>query len=238
MQKNDGRARIGGGRLPSGGGGSHPSPRGASRSTSASRRRAAPPVGGVEGRHDYGVGEDAGSGFGVQGGGGQKTEDPTPVEKPPQKKDRHAREHEGHDEAVRSELTLAPAEASALDMEPATGCPERDGVEDEEEKQRRQTDGVRPGSRQPGSCVQGGMWLRGVCAAAGLLRNLLELRVELAAHHRAIDAGQLEHRRRKPLLVFQQRGKQMFNVDGLVMRSQRGILRTPQGLLQFFGEPV
>ena len=80
--------------------------------------------------------------------------------------------------------------------------------------------------------------LPAVGAAAGHFRNLRELGAKLVAHRVAIDTRQLEDRRGQPFVVFDQRRQQMLDVNGLIVRAQRGVLRTPERFLKFFGKSV
>ena len=94
------------------------------------------------------------------------------------------------------------------------------------------------GARQHPAQALGRVNLPAVRAAAGYLRNFGEFGAELAADRVAIDARQLHDRGRQPFVIFEQRRQQMLDVDGLVMRAERGVLRAPERLLEFFGESV
>ena len=92
------------------------------------------------------------------------------------------------------------------------------------------------GARQDPAQALGGVDLTGVGATAGNSRDLRQFVGELAPHDGAIDAAELEHRGDQALVVFEQRGEQMLDVNRLVVRIQRGILRAPQRLLELFSE--
>ncbi len=93
-------------------------------------------------------------------------------------------------------------------------------------------------ARQHPAQALGRVNLPAVRAAAGYLRDFGELSAELAADRVAIGTRQLHDRGRQPFVIFEQRHYQMLDVDGLVMRGERGILRAPKRLLEFFGESV
>ncbi len=69
--------------------------------------------------------------------------------------------------------------------------------------------------------------LPAVGAAAGNFRNFCELGAKFAGHRVAIDTGELKDRRGQTFVVFEQRRQQMLDVNGLIVRAQRGVLRTP-----------
>ncbi len=80
--------------------------------------------------------------------------------------------------------------------------------------------------------------LPAVGAASRHMRKFREFGAELAAHRVAIDAGQLQDRRGQAFVVLEQRRQQMLDVNGLVMSVERGVLRAPERLLEFFRESV
>ena len=81
-----------------------------------------------------------------------------------------------------------------------------------------------------------GVHLARIGSAAGDVRNLGQLVGQLAPHAGAVHAAQLKHGRYEALVVLEQRGEQMLDVDGLIVSAQRRILRAPQRLLELFGK--
>ncbi len=94
------------------------------------------------------------------------------------------------------------------------------------------------GAREHAAQALGHVDLAGIRAASGYARQLVDFVLELADDRGAIDTGELENRSSKALLVIEQRGQQMLDVNGLMMGAERSALRPPHRLLQLFGKAV
>src|SRR5260370_41433499 len=69
-------------------------------------------------------------------------------------------------------------------------------------------------ARQHTAEALSGIDLPAIGAAAGYVRNFGEFSAELAAHRVAIDTSKLQNRRGQAFVVFEERSKQMLDVDG------------------------